>query len=195
MNAIHLDPKLVPSSLRGSYSGKTFKAIVTETVTIPADAGLWNDGSRDSYSGIMLESGRSFSLGMQAAAPWDNSRRELTVNLAPGQAIVRSSMFCGSDMGLTFYVHPQNAAALLPAPSAELTDHEKIVLEATCSLKSSYGGRDRYQMACCDHLGNPYGTLPKMTRDDWNAAKASLQTKGLLNKAGAITVAGKNARK
>jgi hypothetical protein len=93
-------------------------------------------------------------------------------------------------MGLTFYVHPQNAAALLPAPSAELSEHEQIVLNATCSLKSSHNGRDRYQMAC-EH----YSRDPLMTREQWNLAKASLQAKGLLNKAGAVTVAGKNARK
>ncbi len=32
------------------------------------------------------------------------------------------------------------------------------------------------------------------TRDEWNAAKTTLISKGLLNKAGAVTPAGRNAR-
>jgi hypothetical protein len=193
MNVIHLDPKLVPSSLRGSYSGNKFKAIVTETVTIPADAGLWDGGSREHYSIIHFESGQVRSPYGQDAAPWDRARGEFNLEVKPGFTVVLHSHFCGTDMGLTFYVHPQNAAALLPAPSAELNEHEKIVLEATCSLKSSYGGRNRYQMACCDY---PHSDQkPLMTCDQWNAAKTSLQAKGLLNKAGAVTVTGRNARK
>jgi hypothetical protein len=192
LNEIHLDPRLVPASLRGSYSGNKFKAIVCETVTIPADAGLWDGGSREHYSAIHFESGRLADLPGQTNAPWAY-RADQGFILNPGIAIIKHSMFCGKDMGLTFYIHPHNAATLLPAPSAELNNHERIVLEATCSLKSSYGGRDRYQMACIDHLA--YGALPKMTREQWNSAKASLQAKGLLNKAGAVTPAGRNARK
>jgi hypothetical protein len=192
LNAIHLDPKLVPSSLRGSYSGKKFKAVVCESVTIPADAGLWSDGTRELYTAIHFESGRLADLPGQTNAPWAY-RADQGFILNPGIAIVKHSIFCGSDMGLTFYVHPQNAAALLPAPSAELSEHEKIVLDATCSLKSSYGGRDRYQLACCAYPNSDQ--KPLISRTEYSAAKDSLRVKGLLNKAGAVTVAGRNARK
>jgi hypothetical protein len=91
-------------------------------------------------------------------------------------------------MGLTFYVHPDNAAKLLPAPT-EVSEVDKLVLRATASYKSSYMGRDRYDMAKNDRRdGSPFPT-----RDEWNACKVSLACRGLLTKAGAITPAGRNA--
>lgn len=191
MNTIYLDPKMVPAVLRGAYNGQKFKAVVCETVDIPSDAGLWSGGSRELYSVVTLDDGMKLLPG-QDAAPWNrnyHNRREIM--LQPGVVVVRHSIFCGKDTGLTFYVHPENATKLLPAPAAELSEHERMVLEATCSLKSHYNGRDRYQMAT-DSLR--YNRKPYPSRDEWNAAKQSLIDKGLLNKAGAVTVAGRNAR-
>lgn len=188
MTTIHLDPAMVPASMRGSYGGKTFKASVCEQVTIPADAGLWSGGSRDTYTMIELVSGRTVPFPGQNEAPW-GSRSERRVALEPGYTVVCHSMFCGKDMGLTFYVHADNAAKLLPAPTVELTDHEKVVLYGTRCYKSSYGGKDRYQITCEQDYGSSY----RMSRGEWNAAKATLIGKGLLNKQGAITPAGRNA--
>lgn len=191
MNTIYLEPAMVPAHLRGSYAGKMFKALVCESMTIPITAGLWDGGSRDKYYAIDFATGRQIELPGQMAAPWDTSRRDREITLQPGFAVVEHSIFCGKDMGLTFYVHPENAAKLLPAP-VELTPHEKIVLEATASLKSSYGGRDRYDMMR-DQRDRDTGGFP--SRHEWDVAKQSLISKGLLNKAGAITVAGRNANK
>ena len=78
-----------------------------------------------------------------------------------------------------------NLTGLLPKPS-ELSFDEKVVLVATRSLKSSYAGISNYRF----HQAGGYigGSL-----DRWEAAKQTLIQKGLLNKAGAITVDGKNA--
>ncbi len=191
MQTIHLDANMVPASLRGGYSGKMFKARVCESVTIPMDAGLWSGGSRETYRVVRLADGAEIEP-LRDQSPWDRARRDISVTLEPGIAVICHSMFCGKDHGLTFYVHPSNAAQLLPAPSAELTDHEKIVLTATRSYKSSYGGKDRYEMAQGDYrYGDKAHLYP--TRAQWDAAKQSLIGKGLLNKAGAITTAGKNA--
>lgn len=196
MNTIYLQPDMVPAQLRGAYTGRKFAAVVTETVTIPIDAGLWSGGSRDVYSVVSLDHGTR-ELPGQSLAPWDRSGGDRVCKLVAGIVVVRHSMFCGKDHGLTFYVHPDNATKLLPAPAAELSAHESIVLKATAHFKSSYAGKDRYQMAkenerygSRDHSG-----LPFPTRDEWNAAKATLISKGFLNKAGAITVAGRNAVK
>jgi hypothetical protein len=76
MNTIHLEPNQVPAYLRGSYNGRKFKAVVTETVTIPSDAGVWGGGSRDLYSYVMLQPDADpIRLTGQNAAPWDRSRR------------------------------------------------------------------------------------------------------------------------
>ena len=194
MQTIHLEPSQVPAALRGAYDGRKFKAVVCESITIPPTAGLWSDGSRDFYTAINLNTGERGHAMMQDEAPW-GQRGEYTVKLKSGFAIIKHVIFCGHDMGLTFYVHPTNAAQLLPAPSAALSDLERMILEATRSLKSSYMGRDRYQMKFEDHRYTPDGErgIPFPTRGEWEQAKADLYGKGYLNKAGAITVKGRNA--
>lgn len=191
--SIYLEPAKVPSQLRGGYSGKKFAVRVCESMTIPADAGLWSGGSRDVYTVVRFADGASVRMPGQSASPWDGTRRDQTVTLTPDLCVVRQSDFCGKDMGLTFYIHPSNAAPLLPAP-AELSKVEELVLSYTASRKSSYMGKDRYDMAR-DDAGGWRGPVPAdfPTRADWDAAKLSLVGRGMLNKAGAITPAGRNA--
>jgi hypothetical protein len=231
MNTIYLDSKDVPQYLRGGYEGKKFKAIVTDSITVPQDAGVWGGGSRETYRFVELSTGRSVPSPCQQAAPWDKQRQEFNSPLPVGIAMVEHSMFCGKDMGLTFYVHPDSAAKLLPADSQpELNDTQKLVLEATGSLKASYNGKDRYENS------KPYGSMSHAevearlvkveailsasgnvvlksgkrvadriaelkawtnffpSREEWESAKAELITLGYLNKAGAITNKGMNAR-
>jgi len=66
------------------------------------------------------------------------------------------------------------------APSEDLDSDEKVVLYCTRAMKSSYNGKSRR-----DYSG--------LTVDAWEAAKARLIGRGMLNKAGAITPAGRNA--
>lgn len=73
---------------------------------------------------------------------------------------------------------------MLPAPT-ELTDDEKTVLIATRCLKSSYAGIPNYRFR---EAARSRG----ITLERWEAAKASLIEKKFLNKAGAITVEGRN---
>jgi hypothetical protein len=109
------------------------------------------------------------------------------IAMVPGVVVVQYSISRGKDVGLTFYVHPDDAAKLLPAPM-DLTDHERIVLRATRAYKASYGGVDRYTMAWRDAQGKLFPS-----KAGWAVAKESLIAKGLLDKRGAITVAGRNA--
>lgn len=193
MNRIYLDPKLVPSQLRLGYQGKQFKAVVCTEMTVPSDAGLWSGGSRETYRAINFSTGETMPFPNQNSSPWDSARRDIHVKLEPNLAVIEHTIFCGKDLGLTFYVHPDNATKMLP-PKVELSEHEAIVLDATCGLKSSYNGLDRYEMKKRDHEYSWRGNGPFMTRDEWNIARDALIAKGLLNKAGAATVAGKNAR-
>ena len=193
MQTIYLEPAQVPAALRGRYDGKKFAARVCESVTIPADAGTWMGGSRSTYSAVYLETGDARQACDTMSAPWDASRGDCTVAMRPGFAIVRHSISCGKDMGLTLYLHPENAAALLPAP-VELTALERLVLKYTKERKSSYNGRNRYEMAAEDWRWSQRGAEPwPYTADDWEDAKRALAARGLLNKAGAITPAGRNA--
>lgn len=194
---IHLEPKQVPETLRRGYNGTKFRAEITESVTIPADAGLWDSGSRDTYSAVRLADGAAVDFPGQQDSPFDGTRRDRKVTLESGIVIVCHSIFCGKDSGLRFFIHPSDAAPMLPGPT-ELSAHESLVLDATASLKSSYQGKDRYAIA--SERVNPVWAprnepkKPFPTRDEWNAAKESLIARGLLNRAGAITVAGRNAR-
>jgi len=206
-NTIYLDPNMVPATLRGGYSGKKFQAQIVTSVTVPSHAGLWDGGSRDTYRLIDMATGEEIPASDNMSAPWD-PRKDREIVLKPGYAVVRSCMFRGKDMGLTFYVHPDNANKLIAAPTVELTPYETTVLETICSKKSSYAGKDRYEMAhddCVEWGGKPnawgrkpYGlsddSIPFPTRAQWDEAKALLISKGLLNRSGAVTPAGRNAR-
>ena len=105
--AIKLKSKDVPKHLRGTYTGRKFRLRAVEEVIIPADANLWSGGSRESYSAILLADGSTVTLGSRTA-PWSPDRREKAIKLVPDIAIVMHSFFCGTDMGLTFFVHPSN---------------------------------------------------------------------------------------
>lgn len=229
MKTIYLDPLQVPAYLRGGYTGRQFKAVVTDSITVGRSAGLWDGGSRETYTFVELATGRSVAFPCQQTAPGDAQRQEFNSPLPVGIAMVKHTTFCGKDLGLTFYVHPDSALKLLPAPTAELSELGKLVLNATASLKASYNGKDRYENS------KPYGSMSHGERDarltkvrdlfatkgnvklqsgkmasdriaeleawtnffpsrsEWDAAKADLIMAGYLNKAGAITVKGRNA--
>jgi hypothetical protein len=195
--AIFLEPNQVPAAIRGAYAGKKYRAVIADSVFIPSHAGLWDSGSRTTFEAIHLETGERRPASDNMSAPWDSSRQDARVELKDGFAIVSHSVFCGKDMGLTIYVRPENAAAMLPAP-VELAPVAKLILKYTKERKSSYMGRDRYDMAADDmrYGGSAIKALGVETmpsRDEWNAAKNSLIAAGFLNKAGAITTKGKNA--
>ena len=176
---IHLEPRLVPAALRGAYAGKSFKAHVCESVTIPMTAGLWDGGSRDTYTIVRLGDNAALSGSDNMSAPWDKTRQDREITLTPGIAVVEHSIFCGKDHGLTFYLHPDNAAKLLPAP-VEITAIEKAVLNIITGIKSAYRA-DEYRRA-------------RITPDQVTLAKGRLFDLGLINKAGAVTIQGRNAR-
>ena len=189
---IHLEPNQVPPVLRRLHSGNKWQVRITERMTVPADAGLWSGGSRDTYSAVRLSDGAGVAFPGQQAAPWDNRRIDRPIEMQPGIVVVCHTIFCGKDLGLRLYVHPADAAPMLPAP-IDLAPIERLVLEYTASRKSSYNGMDRYQMAVADLRYSKRSDVGELTRPAWEAAKAALIGRGLLTKAGAITVKGRNA--
>lgn len=177
---VHLEPKDVPAHLRAGYTGKKFQARVSETYTIPGDVGLWSGGSRTSLHWVRLADGKVVDQPGQDSSPFVRDFQDKTVAIQPGFAAVEHVLFCGKDLGLRFYVHPSDAAALLPPPAPELDPIEKAVLEVTCAYKSGYRKEEYRRLGLAD---------AQVER-----AKASLVGKGMLTKTGAVTVAGRNAR-
>ncbi len=190
----HLEPNQVPALLKGSYNGRKFKARVVTEMEIPADHGLWSGGSRDTYEAVCLSSGKRIPALGQQAAPWDESRQRgnYKITLKPGFAVVRHTLFCGKDMGLTFFVRPEDTNTLAIEAKAEFDATERLVLIGTASFKSSYNGKDRYQMVA-DGLRWKQDAPPMPSRDDWNAAVDRLIARKLLRKNKSITPAGRNA--
>ena len=183
-NTIYLnnDPtavKLAAAAFPG-YSGRKYRLCVTDAPQTCHS--YWDDGSRDYYALVNLADMR------QVGIPQNGSGFEATlppVPMVPGVAILKHSIYRSADLGITIYLHPDNATALLPAPT-ELTTFEKIVLVATRSLKSSYAGVSNYRFVEAKRETG-------ITAEEWDTAKAALISRGLLNKAGAITDTGRNA--
>ncbi len=145
----------------------------------------WESGSRDFYCFVNL-------LTKQVAQVQENGTRfsndgvimqcsDLPLNVC----LVRNSVFCGKDAGITIYLKEENLTKMLPAP-AELTKDQKIVLNATQSFKSSYGGIKNYRF----YEAN---TKTGIDQNSWDQAKAELIAKSFLSSNGAITDAGRNA--
>lgn len=176
---IYLDPKLVPPQLRVGYTGQKFAAIVCTEMTVPVTAGLWNESSRDTYKIVRLEDGAALKTGEDHLAPWSEERKEHKVKLDQRFAVVRHTISRGVDMGLTFYIHPGAAAPMLPK-AVTLTETERAVLNIIGGIKSAYRASE--------------AAYKGISPADYDAAKVTLTAQGLLNKAGAITIAGRNAR-
>lgn len=173
----HLDLKDVPAHLRTGYQGRRFAVTLCEAVTIPATAGLWDGGSRDVYSAIDLATGATVTACNDG--PFRGGARDQRLAIPMGVAILRYSIFQGKDCGLTYYLRPEDAAPLLPPPADDLEPTLRAVLQITAQCKPAY----RLDEAAYK------GIAP----ETFSSAKALLMERGLLNAAGAITTAGKNA--
>ena len=183
MTTIHLEPtaeiKRMAKLAFPNYTGRKFKLNNSgRPVNVTS---YWDGGSRDYYAAVNLTTGESLAVP-QNGTPFDGGPIEPNgVRVPAGFVIAEHSIFAGQDMGITFHVDPETATAFLPAP-VELTSDETRVLECTRSLKSSYAGIKNYRF----HQSG-------LTREAWDAASNSLKSRKLLNKAGAITTAGRNA--
>ena len=182
MDTIHTDaPEVKQIGRAVGYSGRTYSV---KPFKGPMDlTSYWSGGSKDSYSVINLDTLKTVDVPQGGSGHGDVPYRVST--LPSNMAVVKHTTFQGKDLGITIYVNPDNLSKMLPAPG-EVSWAEKVVLSATRSYKSSYGGvKDyRFQEALRD---------TGITRQEWDEAKQSLIQKKMLNKAGAITNDGRNA--
>lgn len=164
-----------------SYNGRKFQV---ETFKGPKSLNsYWDGGSRTWFVFVNLATMAIYSIE-QNGTMFDGKNFTLS-ELPFNVALVEHSHFCGKDMGIRIYFHPDNINRYLP-PVAVLTLNEQIVLASTRSFKSGYAGRKDNRFYEANHY-------TKITLGDWQAAIESCQAKGLLNKAKAITVNGRNA--
>ena len=176
---MYIEANQVPNHLRLGYTGKKFQVEAVESVKIPSYAGLWDGGSRTTYTAIELATGNSVTASDNSSAPWDDTRKDRLFALRSGYAVVRHQISQGHDLGLTFYVHPSDIVKLIPEnKSADLTEQELKFLAVIRGIKSGYR--------------NEYFARMGLKQADIEALKDKFTSLGYLNKAGAITVAGKN---
>lgn len=163
-----------------NYAGKSFSV---ETFSPTRLDSCWEGGSRDFYRFVNLATLQTVGVP-ENGTPFSNGGQILKCDVLPfNVAMVRHTVFCGKDLGLTVHVGAENLGKYLPAP-VELTLAQRIVLVTTRERKSSYNGQNRQQMAEAD-CGLP--------EPEWTKAKAELIAKGLLKANGSITDDGRNA--
>jgi hypothetical protein len=166
-----------------SYNGRKFRMeIANHPLNVKS---YWDGGSRDYFTFVNLATRETASMPAQSAFDPQIAGAD-AVNLPAGFVCVEHSIFCGKDGGITIHVQPDNAPLLLPAPESELSENQKIVLLYTRCRKSSYAGIYDYRFYDANRTKG-------ISRQNWDSAKAALIASGHLNKAGAITVKGKNA--
>lgn len=165
------------------YTGKSFTVAVSEVVYFGNT--YWDEGTRHTYWVVDLD--RDEVKHLPSHSPFDPGRDRVnhtSINLPPGFAVVE--YYQGRSDYCRLHLHPAQSTLLLPSPKVELTWAEVVVLYATRSLKASYAGIKNFRFVEAK-------SSTGITLSTWEEAKASLITRGLLNKAGAITVAGRNA--
>ena len=164
------------------YKGRTIR-VSTGDVFYPDQS--WSGGSRTIWK-LVSRDGRVFDPGSTYSSGLFNPKEAFNpVKIPPQCFIVKHSIFCGRDMGITILVRPEEFdTGMLPLPE-ELSANEMIVLIATRSLKSSYAGISNYRYhEAHDQTG--------ITLEDWNSAVQSCIDKGYLTKNKSITPKGKN---
>lgn len=180
----HLEPlpeqgrRLVAAAFP-DYAGRKF-ALVVEPGPMSVGS-YWDGGSRNCFAVVRLAD--YAALPVPTAHPvFDGTIPPLEI--PAGCVIVEHSIFCGKDAGITFHVRPDGG--FLPPEKPVLSFEDRVVLTASVSLKPSYNGIREYRF---HEARRECG----IGRAAWDATKADLTARGYLNKAGAITAAGRNA--
>lgn len=139
----------------------------------------WSEGCRNYYVIVRLADGLPCAE-IPGVNPLRDTADQHDCVIPAGYAVV-CRKFRGQRELMEISVSSENVAQFLPAPKAELTENQAKCLRATKSFKSSYGGNSNIRQESSG-----------LSQSSWAEAKAQLIQMGLLNKAGAITTAGKN---
>lgn len=137
----------------------------------------WSGGSKTFWTLVDLSDGRVLALPESGAVGQPKAPK--LDALPANTALIESGLFLGKPIAATIHMHPDNLTKLIPA-TVTLTDAERFVLGCIASMKS-VARADAYESK-------------GLSERDVETIKAGLLAKGLIDKRGAITVAGRNAR-
>lgn len=154
------------------------RQVKVQAITFPMQlASNWDGGSRNDYVIVDLATQRVASVPENGTI----ARRVMVLSTLPdGYAVIEHSFSQGHDLGCTVHVLPQNLNALAITQRVALSDNERIVLVYTRAIIP----KERFSEA---------NRETHIAEADWLIAKHDLIERGFLNRAGAITEAGKNA--
>jgi len=93
------------------YRGRKFKVEFTETVTF-SDTN-WGGGTKNTYVAISTY-GRGVAR-LNVPAPWLSTVEGKTMELPREVLVVKHTIFCGKDLGITIYAHPGHLPKWLSA--------------------------------------------------------------------------------
>jgi len=185
MTTIYLNPDQTMKDLATQYfgyNGKKYRVVISDKYHLQ---NYWDGGSKSEPLLIQREGLKVSSPKNTTTNPFRDDAH-VTLDIPPGYFIMEHKISRGKDMGITFYVRSDEVDSMMLPKQEELSRDEMIVLVATRSFKSSYGGvKDyRYQEA---------RRVTGITVDRWNVAKEILIEKKLLNKNSSISNEGRNA--
>lgn len=162
------------------YKGKRTTINVVSSIRLSGTQ--WDGGSRSQYRLLRLEDNTVQPIPV---APFmqDSIVHDSVIEIPEGFVFVQLHEW-GNHTSLTIHCRTGSIRPTLDAPIV-LTKNERVVLEATRSLESSYGGVKNFRY---EERGRGV-----MTLSEWEATKTVLVGKGYLDKRGAITVSGRNA--
>jgi hypothetical protein len=186
MSTVHLkmtDPTVaaIVKAAFPHFTGKDVRAVIADTVTFHGT--MWDKGSKRDYVMMDINSRRLSHIPTERYNVPSEAHRTPHAIPAGFVCVVRDRW--GQLEHVEIIGPAANITPMLEAP-AELTHDERIVLVATRSCKSSYGLIKDYRFVEAQ-------SRTGITRERYEAAKVSLIGRKLLNRAGAITVEGKNA--
>lgn len=184
---VYLNPtpemKAVVTRAFPSYKGNKYQVRITNKYLMQ---NYWDGGSKHDCVLVRRE---NLEILPSHSATEDPTRAVAhgEIEIPKNHFIVERAIVRGKEFGITFFIRSDEAdTGMLPIePSDDLTDHEKIVLIASNSLKSSYAGIKNYRLYSAS-------VQTGITSSEYENAKQSLIKKSLLNKAGAVTITGKN---
>lgn len=188
---IYIDPKdekflqQIAKLAFPDYKGRDYRVSVLEELTLGHT--YWDEGTKYEYVAVSLtESLKKISLPLFNPPQFGGPLKHPTINLV-NQSVPTCMVerYYGRINYLNFYLAPGSVSQQLTEQTESLSQDEKIVLIATRSLKSSYGGVSDYRF----HEAN---RARGISRKNWEEAVSSLIFKGLLRKNKSITPKGRN---
>lgn len=110
MKTTNPEVKRIAKAAFPGYKGRKFRVEVTAKPR--AYQNYWDEGSREYIKAVNLATGEAFEPSLKSQNPF-HPRAHVEVAPIPGAAIVCHDIFCGKDVGLTVYVHPNDVTPAL----------------------------------------------------------------------------------